>query len=168
MKVSLWKRHLEAGDKADTCAVPHSDCHVRYPGGLRPCNISPHRKRHQASTGEELLALCRILPHGCWTVRWAVRAGCGLCDWNRGRRGMLHTTWMARPKLTLTGRTFVHATVEDLCRHGSDPYFCRSIGSLWVSQPSTVGSRQIQVIDDAYADYSSLIVALILNTRASG
>lgn len=96
-----WYWHIQAGPHHEgarlghqsrhsaNCAVPHPHCHVRYPRSLRARHIRPHCQRHQASTRDQLLAVCWILPHGCWTVSRAVRAGCGLCDWNCGRRGML-------------------------------------------------------------------------------
>ena len=46
------------------------------------------------------------------------------------------TSATTRHMLTLAGRTFVHAPVEDLRRHGPDSHFRRSLGSLWVCIPS--------------------------------
>jgi hypothetical protein len=40
--------------------------------------------------------------------------------------------------LTLAGRAFIHAPVAHLCRHGSDPDFRRSPGSVRVSYTSVV------------------------------
>jgi hypothetical protein len=128
--------NLLAGAPADTRAVAHPDCHVRYPRRLRPRHIRAHRERHQAAAREELLAVCGLLPHGCGTVRRAVGAGRGLCDWHRGRRRTLHAS-NARQKLTRPGRALVHVTVEDLCRHGADPHFRRGLGALRVSAPDS-------------------------------
>jgi hypothetical protein len=133
MKVRQRERHLEA--TANGCTVSHPNCHVRYLGCLRPRNIGPHRQRHQAPAREELLAICWVLPHGCWPICRAIRLGCGLCDWNRRRRSMLHHCYYGGSMLTLIGCALVHATVEDLCWHGVDSHFCRSPGSLWVSTP---------------------------------
>ena len=67
-------------------------------------------------------------------------------------------------RLTGTGRALLHAPIENLCRHGAHSHFCRSLGSLRVRLQNTLaGSTSAHVLIA-----SRLIVALILNTRASG
>jgi F0F1-type ATP synthase membrane subunit c/vacuolar-type H+-ATPase subunit K len=62
--------------------------------------------------------------------------------------------------LTGAGRPRIYAAVEDLRGHGADSYFRRSPGVVRVSD------RRLPT--KAVADVDRLIVALILNTRASG
>ena len=58
------------------------------------------------------------------------------------------------------GSPFVHATITNFRRHGSDPYFRRSTGTLWVH--ASFRWRW------AWLTSCRLIVALILNTTAQG
>lgn len=64
-------------------------------------------------------------------------------------------------ELTRPGRTSIHAPVEDIRRHGAHSHFCRGAGALRVGSCGGCGTCSL-------ADDGSLIVALILNTRASG
>jgi hypothetical protein len=88
----------------------------------------------------------------------------------------------ARAELTLAGCTLFYATVTDLRRHGSHSHFRWSLGSLWVRTPllptvhDWVHNQARHVFDMKETTFvwlymliiTSLIVALILNTRASG
>lgn len=130
MKVGLYESVTAA--LANLHTVAHPDCHVWYPRRLLPRHIRPDRQRHQATARHALFAIQRIHAHGRWTVSRPIRSGCRLRDWHCRRRGMLDDPWI-RHELTLAGRTLLHAPIEDLCRHGSHSYFCRSLGSLWVS-----------------------------------
>jgi hypothetical protein len=82
--------------------------------------------------------------------------------------------------LTLSGCALLHATVESLRRHGPYSHFRRGPGSLWVSNillhilqslvemQTRITTAYIHIARMQILTMSSLIVALILNTRASG
>jgi hypothetical protein len=124
------------GAPADAPAVPHPHRHVRYPRRLLPRHFRPHRQRHEAPAREELLAVRRLLPHGGRSVSRTVRAGGRLRHRNCWRcRAYIHTTTTAQG-LTLAGRAFLYAAVQDLCRYGPDSDFRGGLGSLWVSTTS--------------------------------
>lgn len=72
-------------------------------------------------------------------------------------------SYLVQLLITLEGRACVHATIEGLCRHDSDPHFRRGSWSLWVGFGARTDGRSRQ-----YADGDRLIVGLILNSKSSG
>ena len=75
-------------------------------------------------------------------------------------RAYMKTTQTQR--LTEAGCALFHAPIQDLRWHGPHSYFRRSLGSLRVCFGGNMGSMIVNT------DVCRLIVALIMNTRASG
>lgn len=63
------------------------------------------------------------------------------------------------------GSTRVHATIADIRRHGSHSHLWRSFGAIWVRGECSSGPESASC---ELTRSNRLIVALILNTRASG